>query len=307
MDLSKLPPMLLALVGLFGLAMGAIVWVLVANRQRQAVLRRTMTAGVSSAPIVSAIAPAPRRSPFEGLVNWLAARVPAQLGTDTVSTSRLVHAGFDGAAAASVYALLRVASFVLCTTLAFVLAPSGDQAIFWATIIIGISIGLLAPTVLLNGRAESRMKTIRQGIPDALDLLIVCVEAGVSLDAAIQRVGKELYRLHPLLSEELIGMTRRITAGMPREQALHGLYLRTGLDELRGLASHMLQSEKWGTSIATVLRLYSEQLRQKRRVAAEKRAATASTRMLIPLALFIFPTLFVILLGPAVIRISSQF
>lgn len=306
-DLSTLPPMLFVLVALIGVAVAAILWVVLANRQRQRVLRRTIGSAVPTEVIVQAIAPAPSRAPLAGVVDWLAARVPAQLGTDTVSASRLVHAGYDGSAAASVFALLRVASFVLCITLAFVLAPSGDITLYWATIIAGFAIGLLAPTTLLNSKAEARMKEIRLAIPDALDLLVVCVEAGVSLDASIQRVAKEMARLHPLLAEELMSMTRRISAGMPREQALHALYLRTGVEELRGLSSHMLQSEKWGTSIATVLRLYSDQLRQKRRVAAEKRAATASTRMLIPLALFIFPTLFVILLGPAVIRISAQF
>jgi tight adherence protein C len=102
-------------------------------------------------------------------------------------------------------------------------------------------------------------------------------------------------------------MNRRIAAGMPREQALHQLYLRTGVEELRGLGAHLLQSDRWGTSIATVLRIYSDQVRHNRRTAAEKRAATASTRMLIPLMLFIFPTMFIVLLAPAVIQINSQF
>lgn len=303
MSTVTMSPMLIGLLMLLGLAVGAILWVVMANRQRSSVLRRTI--GNTDTPIVAL--KAVKQSPFQGLVDWLAARVPAQVGNDTVSTSRLVHAGFEGEAAASVFALIRVASAVLAISLAFVFAPLNDQTMFWIVMIIGAAAGLLAPTMMLEAKAEARMKGIRLAIPDALDLLVVCVEAGVSLDASIVRVSRELYRLHPLLSDELMAMTRRVSAGMPRDNALHGLYLRTGVEELRSLASHMLQSEKWGTSIATVLRLYSEQLRHKRRTAAEKRAATASTRMLIPLALFIFPTLFVVLLGPAVLRMSGQF
>jgi tight adherence protein C len=302
---ASMPLPLIILVLLFAFAVGSIVWVVVANRQRRSVVQRAMGAGEYAAPV--AIRPVVRRSPWQGFLDWLGARVPAQLGVGTVNASQLVHAGFDGPAAGPVFALLRVSSAVLFSTLAVVFAPRGDSLTFGAFLVIGIAIGLLAPTTILKSLVDARKTRLRRSIPDALDLLVVCVEAGVALDAGIQRVSREMYQLHPLLAEELLGMTRRISAGMPREQAMHGLYIRTGVEELRGLASHMLQSERWGTSIATVLRLYSEQLRHKRRMAAEKRAATASTRMLIPLTLFIFPTLFVVLLGPAVMRIATMF
>lgn len=294
---------LMLLVGVFALAIGSIVWVVIAGRQRQAVLRRASGVGEQQ---ISAIR-SDRISPLQGFIDWLAARVPAQLGIGTVSASRLVHAGFDSAAAGPIYALLRVVSMVLCTALALWLAPIGDPILYGAVVLVGGALGLLVPTLILDTLVKARMTQIRRAIPDTLDLLVVCVEAGIALDAAVQRVSRELFALHPILAAELTGMSRRIGAGMPRDQAMHGLYLRTGVEELRGLGSHMLQSEKWGTSISTVLRLYSEQLRQKRKVTAEKRAATASTRMLIPLVLFIFPTLFVVLLGPAVLRIMSSF
>jgi tight adherence protein C len=303
--LTSIPLPLIILILLFAFAVGSIAWVIIVNRQRRAVVQRAMGGGEYVAPV--AIRPVLRRSPWQSLVDWLGARVPAQLGVGTVNASQLVHAGFEGPAAGPVFALLRIASAILFTTLAVVFAPRGDSVTFAAVLVIGVAVGLLAPTMLLNRLVEARQTKFRRAIPDALDLLVVCVEAGVALDAGIQRVAREMYLLHPLLSEELLGMSRRISAGMPREQAMHGLYIRTGVDELRSLASHMLQSERWGTSIATVLRLYSEQLRHKRRVAAEKRAATASTRMLIPLTLFIFPTLFVVLLGPAVMRIATMF
>jgi tight adherence protein C len=294
----------IALVAAFALAMASIVWVVVTNRQRRTVLRRATGAADGSG--LSPIRP-DVRSPLMAMTDWLAARVPAQLGIGTVSTSRLVHAGFDSQAAGPVFALLRIGSVVTCVALAFLLAPASDPILFGVAMFAGIAIGVLAPTLMLDRLVEARTTAIRRAIPDALDLLVVCVEAGIALDASVQRVARELFSLHPILADELSGMSRRISAGMPRDQAMHALYLRTGVDELRGLASHMLQSEKWGTSISTVLRMYSEQLRIRRRMVAEKRAATASTRMLLPLILFIFPTLFVVLLGPALMRIATVF
>src|SRR5207249_8829546 len=130
---------------------------------------------------------------------------------------------------------------------------------------IGILLGLITPPIVLGRLRGSRQERIRRSIPDTLDLLLVCVEAGVSLDAAILRVGREMALLHQELSAELLLMNRRMNAGMRREDALHGLFERTGVDELRSLGSNMIQSERWGTSITRVLRVYSETLRRKRR------------------------------------------
>ena len=294
-------PLVLFIV-LFAASAGTIAWAVIAARQKRDVIRR--------ATELSFVSTAIRRegpAPFSRIVDWIAARVPAQIGSGTVHTSSLAHAGFDGASAAATFALLRVISAVVGVVVGLALAPRDDAVLFGAVMITSVGIGLVAPTFLLDSMVRARVAKIRRGIPDALDLLVVCVEAGVALDAAMQRVARELFLVHPILADELMGMSRRIAAGMSREQALHGLYLRTGVSELRSLASHMLQSEKWGTSITTVLRLYSEQLRVQRRAAAEKRAATASTRMLIPLVIFIFPTMFVVLLGPAIIRINTLF
>jgi tight adherence protein C len=153
----------------------------------------------------------------------------------------------------------------------------------------------------------NRQGRIRLALPDGLDLLVVCVEAGVSLDAAVLRVAREMELMHPDLAHELLMVNRRVNAGMTREEALHGLSLRTGVEELRALASNMIQSERWGTSIATVLRVYGETARRKRKQAAEKRAAEAPVKMLFPLTLFILPTIFIVVLGPAIIRISHVF
>jgi len=300
---NNLPLSVILLVVLFALACAGGVYAVVAERQRRAVLRRAM-GGVELGEAYRKATS--RRGVGDLLVDWLAARVPVQFGESTATASKLVQAGFDGGAAPAMFALIRIGMAVSIPAVALLVTPRDDRLVFLAVVSLSAMIGLLGPQAALDRLSARRQDVIRKGIPDALDLLVVCVEAGVALDAAVQRVARELSMVHPLLADELVGMSRRVSAGMPRDQAMQGLYLRTGLDELRGLASHMMQSEKWGTSIASVLRVYGDQLRKKRKMAAEKRAATAGTRMLLPLALFIFPTIFIVLLGPAAVQISGM-
>jgi tight adherence protein C len=300
-DLSRLPLPILLLIGLFALAVGVGTYAVIAERQRRALIRRA--AGTLDVP---SVVRREARSAGARRVDWLAARVPAQLGTGTTTASQLVHAGWDGTLAPSIYALSRVVSALGIPLLVAAVVPRDDALLYPLSLVLAVSVGLLAPPAVLSRAVTARQEVIRRGIPDALDLLVVCVEAGVALDSAIQRVARELDLVHPVLATELLAMSRRLAAGMARDQAMQGLFLRTGVDELRSLASHMVQSEKWGTSIARVLRIYAEQLRKRRRMNAERRAATASTRMLVPLALFIFPTIFVVVLGPAAMRIMGM-
>lgn len=220
---------------------------------------------------------------------------------------RLVLAGHEAPGAA---VLLRLAQAMGATCGALVgvlLVLPRARALAPVMAGVGALLGGLAPLALLDRQVARRQQQIRHGLPDALDLLVVCVEAGVSLEMAIQRVGRELGRAHPALAAEFADMSRRLSAGVPREQAFQSLHLRTGVDDLRTLATHLIQSERWGTSLATVLRTAAQDLRRRRRRAAEQRAATAATRMLAPLALCIFPTIFVVILGPAALRIMAAF
>lgn len=304
---ANLPLPVLLLVLLFAAAVGGALFVLVTERQRRAVIRRASGGGLESGASIYRKPASTERGIVAQIGDFLGARIPVQFGSDTAIASKLVQAGFDTPGAPALFMLIRIACAITFPVLGLLLVPRGDIMYFvigWGLVLV---LGFLGPQAALDSITTRRQDVIRKGVPDSLDLLVVCVEAGVALDAAIQRVAREMSMLHPILAEELVGMSRRVSAGMPREQALQGLYLRTGLDELRGLASHMLQSEKWGTSIANVLRVYADQLRRKRKMAAEKRAATASTRMLLPLALFIFPTIFIVLLGPAAINISKMF
>ncbi len=158
---------------------------------------------------------------------------------------------------------------------------------------------MIGPRAVIDNLATKRRDRIRKSVPDALDLLVVCIEAGVGLDAAMLRVARDMAPLHADLSREFILVNRKMSAGMTRADALRGLFDRTGVDELRGLTSSMIQSEKLGSSIARVLRVYAETLRRKRKQAAEKRAAKAALKMIFPMALFMLPALFAIILAPA--------
>jgi tight adherence protein C len=171
----------------------------------------------------------------------------------------------------------------------------------------GAGIGLLAPNYVLHKMVQSRMKRLRQGFPDALDLLVVCVEAGLGLGQALQRVADELMVSHPELSVELATVTAEMRASVPRETALKNLADRTGLADIRGLVGLLVQSMRFGTSVADALRVYSEEFRDKRMQAAEEQAAKMSTKLIFPLVLCMFPVFFIVAIGPAVLRLIDVF
>jgi tight adherence protein C len=217
---------------------------------------------------------------------------------------RLVRAGFDANSASAIYLMLRVLSAIVFPALSFVFVPRDSEPLYIASLACGIAFGLMLPPYLLLRIEQTRKLRILHSVPDCLDLLLVCVEAGVSLDAAVLRVGHEMQDMHSELARELLVINRKSNAGMRRDDALHGLYDRTGVEELRTLSSTMIQSERWGSSIGRVLRVYSESLRRKRRQSAERRAATAATKMIFPMVLFILPALFAVIGGPMVIGLG---
>jgi tight adherence protein C len=198
-------------------------------------------------------------------------------------------------------------SLVLLPILAITFGPRGDTVQYMGLIAMASIGGLFLPTAVLDRLVQRRTEKIRRAVPDALDLLVVCVEAGVSLDAAMVRTSRDLFGAHPEMSMELAQVVRRVNAGMVREQALQSLHRRTGVDELRTLVSSMVQCERLGTSIARVLRVNAESLRLKRRQRAEKRAAQAALKMVIPLALLILPALMIVVLGPAALAFLTVF
>jgi tight adherence protein C len=297
---------------LFGLIIIAVAGAAIAfglqmrERLRQEVVDRTL--GISSnAEVRRAI----RRGLGAGEENSLRARMlkgaPSVWAQNETVQQRLVKAGHDGPIAPLVYSLLRVGVLVVLPLLTFLVVPKLSFFKVILALFLAVVVALLLPPFVLLRLEARRQEKVRRSLPDALDLLVVCVEAGISLDAAILRVAKDLLLVHPELAGELLVVSRKMNAGMTREDALRGLWDRTGVDEVRALVASLLQSEKWGSSSARVLRVSSETLRRKRRQTAERKAATAPLKMVVPMALFIFPALFVVILGPAVVQIVGGF
>ncbi len=164
-------------------------------------------------------------------------------------------------------------------------------------------VGLMLPDAWLSMAASGRKTKIRHGLPDTLDLLVVSVESGLALDAAIKRVAEEMATVHEELSEELRIATMETQMGIPRNEALENMSRRAGIEEVRSLVSVIIQAEKFGTSIAKALRNQADALRVKRHQQAEERAQKTAVKLMIPLVLFIFPAMGVVLAGPAVINV----
>ena len=299
-----MPLILWVLIGVIVFAVAAALYALQAARiRRELVLRLDVGGAIASAPITIL------RGTDEGWVTrlgrWLRENAPSSWSNAGEAAPLLVQAGFDGDFAPLFYTTIRVAAAVLLPLAAFVLGPQENFQRLILLVILAGAAGVIGPKAVLDRLVAKRRDRIRKAIPDSLDLLVVCVEAGVGLDSAILRVARDMAFLHPDLASELLIVNRTINAGLSRDDAMHGLFQRTGVEELRGLASSMVQSERLGTSIARILHVYAEALRRKRRQMAEKRAAEASIKMLIPLALFMLPALFALILGPAAMTLMK--
>lgn len=288
-------------VAVTAFAAAGCAWV-VERRRRVALARALGTAATVDVP---------RRAPLLNRESRLPARLRERLSTLTPAfwvdapavREKLVHAGFDGAEAPLVYASVRVGLLLTIPAAAAGLALGRPASELLLALGAAAVIAWLIPVAAVDGMIARRQERIRRGIPDGLDLLLVCVEAGSSVESAIQRVARDMVAAHPDLAGELAVVVRKTKAGAPRADALRGLYERTGVDELRTIAASIVQSERWGTSITKVLRVSADTLRRKRRQSAERRASTAPIKMTIPLVTMILPALFVTLLGPSLLGI----
>jgi len=218
---------------------------------------------------------------------------------------KLASAGFRSDTAPTTFLASKtiVAVLVALAALAFVLAKSTTTLNAIGIVTIAAGIGFLLPDLWLSTAVSSRQETIRHALPDTLDLMVISVESGLGLDAAVQRVGDEMRHVHPVLSEEFQIVTLESQMGIPRSEALGNLSTRTGADEVRSLVAIVNQAERFGTSIAKALRNQSDALRTKRRQAAEERAQKTTVKLMAPLILFIFPAILVVLAGPAALKL----
>lgn len=222
---------------------------------------------------------------------------------------QLMQAGYRSASAPIIYRALQLGALVIFpATIAFACAVTGrplNSAVLW--IACAFVLGFFLPRFALTRAIKKRKQRVTWGLADALDLMVISIEAGLGLNAAMVRVGDELKEVHPEISEEFELANLEIRVGREREEALRNLAERTGVDDLRSLVAMLIQADRFGTSISRAVRVYSDSLRTKRRQRAEQAAQKAAVKLLVPLALFLFPTLFIVILGPAAINLMDTF
>jgi tight adherence protein C len=225
-------------------------------------------------------------------------------------TQKLVYAGFRGPNALQTFYAIKA---VLCVALPVVVYVavqwlprlSSSMVAFYALGAAGA--GLLLPSMVLDRLVERRVRKLRNGFPDALDLMVVCVEAGLGMTQTIQRIAEELFVSHPELARELALVNAEMRAGVDSVSALKNLSDRTGLEDIRGLVSLLVQTLRFGTGIAASLRVYSEEFRDRRMQRAEELAAKLGTKLIFPLIVFLFPAFFVVAIGPSVMALMTVF
>ena len=221
---------------------------------------------------------------------------------------KLANAGFNSPNATQVYAGARAGLGIFCAlagaALGFFRWGANMQGMM--ALAITTAIGLYAPAIWLWLIRKGRMERIFLSLPDLLDLLVVCVEAGLGLDAAMRRVADDLEDAAPDASYEFAMCNMQLQMGIPKKQALHDLGVRSGVDDMRALAAILIQAEKFGSSIAQALRVQSDSMRVKRRQMAEEKAQQTSVKMIFPLVIFIFPGVFVVIVGPAAVMMINN-
>lgn len=240
--------------------------------------------------------------PFAGSVG------PTESKSMSDLAMRLVQGGFRKENAPVVFKSLQMAlglGGAAMGGLVGLLTDGFTTAAVWKVVIIG-GLGYYLPEFALMWRLKNRKLAIFLGLPDALDLMVVCVEAGLGLDQAMRKVSEEMVKSHPIVAEEFNIANHQLQLGRPRAQVLQALGERNGVDDLQQLASILIQADKFGSSVGQALRVQSETMRTQRMQIAEEKAAKTAVKMLFPLVIFIFPGIFVVLVGPAAISIARN-
>ena len=232
--------------------------------------------------------------------------VPAEGWESSPVRLRFINAGWRDPATPGLFHAGKTALTVGLPLLAWLFLRQDPERAFGVTflgLVSAAACGYYVPDIVLKRRIAHRQREIFESFPDALDLMVVCVEAGLAMDAALARVGAEIGLKSPVLAEELQLVTLEMRAGSAKEKALRNLALRTGVEDVDSLAKMLIQADRFGTSVGLALRIQSDQLRTRRRQLIEENAAKIATKLLFPLIFCIFPALLVVLLGPACLQI----
>ena len=253
----------------------------------------------------------PDGSPAADIAQRLAQPINKLLPTSATEARKLqkqlMHAGFRSNEAPLIYRAIQIASMagfpLLVAGICALMARPLQSAVVW--IMLAFVIGFALPRFVLKRITSNRQRDLRWGLADALDLMVVSVEAGLGLNAAMMKVSSELKDVHNAIAVEFELANLEIRVGRERDEALRNLAERTGVDDLRSLVAMLIQTDKFGTSIAKALRVFSDSLRTKRRQRAEQEAQKAAVKLLFPLSCFLFPTLFIAILGPAAINLMD--
>lgn len=222
---------------------------------------------------------------------------------------KLMYAGYISPNAPMMYRAIQLATLIGLPLLVFLFWLTTGWAVgdSYRYLMGAVFLGYVIPRQTLDNMVKGRQQRLRWGLADALDLMVVSIEAGLGLNAAMVRVGQEMKKVHPDISREFEFVNLEIQVGREREVAFRNLAERTGVDDLRNFCAILIQADRFGTSVARAVRVYSDSLRTKRRQRAEQAAQKAAVKLLLPLAVFLFPTLFIVILGPAAIQLMRNF
>lgn len=277
---------------------------------RQLPRRRLLeTASVSSGtPTLGSLRSERVESAWLKLVNTIEQRGLSLVDTkDVALRQQLIAAGYPAPYAPRVYTLVRLVLVillpVLVLTLFWVRGSSPSAIKLWFTLVVAAAMGLYLPNIFIRAKADRRQRELINAFPDALDLMLVCVEAGLGLEAAFSRVGMEMTSSHPLLAEQFGAVVLELRAGRSMDDALRRMADRAGADDIRAFATLLIQSTKLGSSISQTLRTYAAEMREKRRLRAEEKAHRLPVLISIPLVACMLPTMIGVLMLPAVIRV----
>lgn len=256
-----------------------------------------------------------KRERLQSVLEAFGDRVGSKQSDTSKTRQWLVYAGFRHPNAISIFLAVRIlvtaalglGGFLGMAVLSQAVGFNLPTPTLWLITGLLTLLGWMIPFFYVDGRVKSRQLAIGRALPDTLDLLVVCVEAGLGLNQALVRVADEIDRISAEMSDELTVVNLEIRAGTPRDEALRRLGERTGVDDVRSLTSMLLQTDRFGTSIADALRVHAETLRSKRMQRAEEAAAKTTVKMLFPLIFFIFPAIFVVLVGPAMFLFRDFF